>query len=433
MGVQASADMSGASVLRRSRSVWTVLTLTALAFLVSCGSLGLWLTSTLSSVTTPHSASLEARTGSQLSVLRSRAVAPELVTKETTLNEGDEVQTSSNGGAFLQLFDGSTIQTYFDTKLRIERLRTSKFFQNLKEASIVVNSGTVVVVTADLGGYSSAHYIIATDSGVVEPDVKSKVRLRVEGTSSGKSTTVFLDYGSARLLAHGKQIQLTPGTMASVDSDGTLSVPSPIEEELLRNGNFTEGPTSGAELVENGGLGTAGWLPIHAQPADTITEPGVTEVATETIGTSGPVLYAIKLKREGTGDKYALVGIRQEVNQPVEFLGEIELKATVKIIGQSLTAGGPQGNLYPLTIKVMYTDSEQKQHEWVQSFYYLGPDTAPPRTTRVSQGTWAQPHFTLKSIKGGIGTDMAVINAIEVYGFGRQFQSWATDLSIIAR
>lgn len=430
MSAQATVDLPAARLGKRARAVWVVIAAMALVFLFTCSSVTYWLATTLSGITTPHSATLEARTGSQLVVRRNHVLAPELVTKETTLNEGDAVQTSSNGGAFLQLFDGSTIQTYFDTGLRIERLRTTKFFQNIKEASVVVDTGTVVVVTADLGGYSSAKYLVATDTSVIEPDVRSKIRLRVEGPEGDQITSAFVDYGSAKLLSHGKQLQLFPGTMARVGADGTIVGPSPIEEELIRNGNFTESPTSGAELPENGGLGTAGWLPIRTQPSEPVSEPGVADIVTETLVTSEDV-RAIRFRREGSSDKFAQLGIRQEVNQPVEFLGEIELDVAVKVVDQSVTAGGPQENVFPLTIRVIYGDSELKQHEWKHSFYYIGPETAPANTSRVLQGTWGRHKFILKSSKAA--SDMAVINAIEVYGFGTQFQSWVTDVSIVAR
>lgn len=432
MSAQAMADPASAPLVRRARSVWKVLAITSLLFLISCGSLALWLGNTLGNITTPQSATLEARTGSQLVVRRNHIRTPELVTEETALSEGDEVETGSTGGAFLQLFDGSTIQTYFDTSLRMERLRVGKLFQNTKEASIVVNEGTVVLVTADLGSYSSARYLMVTEMSIIEPDVRSKVRLRVEGPQGGRRTSVFVDYGSAKVLSRGRQILVSPGAMARIGPDGIIEGPSAIEEELLRNGNFTESPTSGAELVENGGLGIAAWLPTHTQPAEPVEEPGIATVVSETVGTTGRI-YAAKLLREGTSDKYALVGIRQEVNQPVEFLSEIQLFVTVKVVNQSQLAGGPQGNIYPLTIKVLYTDAEQKGHEWVHSFYYLGPASAPAQTTKVLQGTWGQHLFSLKSANGGAGSDIAVINAIEVYGFGRQFQSWATNLSMMAR
>lgn len=431
MGAQARAGLPHAPVSGRERAVWSVLALTTLVFLLSCGSLTYWIIGTLGNITTPQVAKLEDRGSSPLSVYRNHILAPESVADETTLNEGDEVQTSQNGAAFITLFDGSTVQQYFDTRLRVERLRTGSLFQNQKEASIVVDSGTVLIVTADLGGFAQATYLLATSVGVVEVETKSKVRLRIDGSGPGLRASAFVDYGTARLLAHGKQLQLGPGTMATISEAEGISGPGPIEEELLRNGNFTEGPTSGAELAENGGLGTAAWLPLRGPGGQVVTDPGVTEIVSETVGATG-ILTATRITRDGAGSSYALVGIRQEMNQPVEFHNQIDLLVTAKIVRQTLPAGGPQGNLYPLTIKLIYTDSEQQSREWLHSFYYLGPESATANTTKVAQGTWKRLEFVLKA-PGGPGSDMTVINAIEVYGFGREFQSWVTDLSIIAR
>jgi hypothetical protein len=58
----------------------------------------------------------------------------------------------------------------------------------------------------------------------------------------------------------------------------------------------------------------------------------------------------------------------------------------------------------------------------------------------LSPGSWsptaqiaepAQDQFVLKSATTGL--DVAVINSIEVYGYGTQFQSWVTGLSMLAR
>src|SRR6266508_3232559 len=121
MSAQAHTGVAIARLSNRARAVWAVLALSAILFLLSCSLLTYWLASTLGNLTTPHSATLDVRTG-QLVVHRNHIVAPELITKQTTLNEGDDVQTGSSGAAFITLFDGSTVQTYSDTRLRIERL-----------------------------------------------------------------------------------------------------------------------------------------------------------------------------------------------------------------------------------------------------------------------------------------------------------------------
>jgi hypothetical protein len=41
--------------------------------------------------------------------------------------------------------------------------------------------------------------------------------------------------------------------------------------------------------------------------------------------------------------------------------------------------------------------------------------------------------FFLKSPELSTGKDIFVINSIEVYGYGPQFQSWITGISLVAR
>jgi hypothetical protein len=416
---------------QRARGVWVVLVLSTIAFFLLCGLGAVGLTGYLTSVTTPSRATLQLRHGPELTVLRERILVPEAIMGAAVLNEGDEVRTGSDTEAFITLFDGnSTIQTYFDTRLLVDRLRTRRYFQNNKEARILLYSGTAVFVTGAPAGYAAATYRIATEEAEINVEDSSKVRVRIEGPEQQRTTFVTLDYGSATvLLTRGEEIKLAPGTMARVPTNGQAEGPIAAEDELIHNGNFSEPPTRGADDVENGGLGTAAWTRLQDTPSDTPVDPGTVAMGTEQVGLAS--VNAAVMSRESTSERYARVGIRQEIDRPVDFVNVLELVATIKIIRQSEPVGGPQGDLYPLTIKVIYLDSEQEQHEWKQSFYYAttAPDLQDPR--KVPQGSWSTRKFTLKS--SDVGRDIAVINSIEIYGYGKQFQSWITGISMKAR
>jgi hypothetical protein len=155
---------------------------------------------------------------------------------------------------------------------------------------------------------------------------------------------------------------------------------------------------------------------------------------TETLGGLGTI-NAVQILKEGSSDRYAKVGIHQEIHRPAEFLDTIELFATVKVLRQPFTVGGPQGNLFPLTISVNYSDADGVQREWKQHFYYVNGAPDPNDVRQVPHGTWWSPRerFVLKSASAKIGQDVAVINYIEIYGYGRQFQSWITGVSMLAR
>src|SRR5207302_7655669 len=182
--------------------------------------------------------------------------------------EGDEAQTGPDSQAFIQLFDGSTVHTYFDTSLRIERLRTSQFFSSLKEANLFLSTGTLVLATAKLSGFSDATYTVATDDAVVNVKPDSTVRVEVDGAGDQQNVQVVVDIGSAIVQSHGRQVEVLPAGMALVKGNNPPEGPLPASQELVRNGNFTEPWTSGKEQTENGGLGVGAWLPINAQGAD---------------------------------------------------------------------------------------------------------------------------------------------------------------------
>ncbi|HEX9990320.1 MAG TPA: hypothetical protein VGE45_17810 [Chloroflexia bacterium] len=431
MSVSAQAGTISVRNSQRARGVWVVLVLSTIAFFILCGVGTVGLTGYLSSVTTPSRANLQLRHGPELTVLRDRILVPEAIKGEALLSEGDEVRTGSDTEAFITLFDGnSTIQTYFDTRLHIDKLRTRRYFQNNKEARILLYSGTAVFVTGATAGYGPATYRIATEQAEINVEDSSKVRVRIEGPEQQKITYVTLDYGSATvLLTGGEEIKLAPGTMARVPTNGQAEGPLAAEDELIHNGNFSEDPTRGADAVENGGLGTASWMRLQDTASEAPVDPGTVAVGTEQVGLAS--VNAAVMSRESNSERYARVGIMQEIDRPVDFVNVLELVATIKIIRQSEPVGGPQGDLYPLTIRVIYLDSEQEQHEWKQSFYYAttAPDLKDPR--KVPQGSWSTRKFTLKS--SDVGRDIAVIKSIEIYGYGKQFQSWITGISMKAR
>src|SRR5207248_8528739 len=171
--------------------------------------------------------------------------------------------------------------------------------------------------------------------------------------------------GYAALTAGGTSKDVKPRFMSSARLKAAPTDPLPDEQELIRNGDFTEPPTSQAEGVGAGGLDTAAWLPILERPADDTSGAGTVTVTTE---------YnkrVATIDREAQGQHYARLGLRQDIDASASYFRAIELSASIKIVAQTETepVGGPQGDVFPLTIKVRYTDSNGKPQEWNHSFY----------------------------------------------------------------
>jgi FecR protein len=449
----AHADVASVRVVQRARLVWAAMALSALAFVGLCLFLSYLAAGFLSSFTVAKTATVESTVeGVGLAVQHKGTTVSELVSASapTPVYEGDTVASPSNGRAFFRLFDESTINTSFNTQIVLDKLRVSQFFQNAEEISITVSKGTALVSTSDLNNYTSSQFTVSTSQAQIDLQPTSKVRFRVEGEGEEATTQVVVEAGGAVLFSRGKRIDLKSERMAWVTGGGEPQGPVEAEEDLIRDGDFRQGPTAENETISGGGLGIAAWLPIRDEGAPPVAQSSVT--ITEELGLSvARILY------DG-GEEYARVGMKQDINRSVEFLHTIELVATVKLVSQDEGVRGPRGEIFPLTIRVVYTDSLGKLHEWKRSFYYQGSDPDPSDVTKVKipPGTWKTTAqmleerlsrlpegpqdlqrlnkdqlFVLKSPTNGL--DVAFINAIEVFGYGTQFQSWLTAISLMAR
>jgi hypothetical protein len=437
MATHAQADQATAPLrsTQRSRQVWFVLVLSLVAFLLVCGAVGLGLSAILNGITTPESATIKPVGPSSLAVRRHNTTSPEYITGTTSLQEGDTVTTGAADQAFMSLFgDSGTVQMYFGSQIEVGQLRATRFFQNAKDISLLLHNGTISFATGDLGDYASASYVVSTDQAEIEAAPDSSLRVSRTLQQGVPVTEVAVNIGSAILRSHGKNIDLGPQQMAWVNASDAPQGPAQAQVDLVQNGSFEEPPTSPNETVQEGGLGTAAWLPLH-DDTGVATSPATVAITNEVN------LKAAVLTGYGSPDRYVKVGITQDINKPASFFTSIELSATIKIVNQTAPAGGPANDVYPLTIRVVYTDQAGKNHEWKRSFYIEGTNPGPsdPSAIKIAQGRWTttadatpnQSLFVLKSAQQP--TDIAVVNAIEVYGYGAEFQSWITNISLMAR
>ena len=419
MGVGAGAGVAGARSRDRERYVWIVLALSTLAFFALCGLAGNTVFAFLTSVTERQTARLELRKGAQLTLQRLGNSASEVVADTAVLDEGDRTTTGPDSEGYIDLFEGDiTVYTYFSTTVTVDRLRSSRFFQNLREMRLFLNQGTVVVATGAPSEYTDEDYVVATEDGDVI--IPSQSRIRVYKDVRGDGTTVVVEQGSAALFSKGSRLDLGAGRMVTIDAGGGFSAVSSAFEDLISNGNFIDPWTREADRVENGGLDIAAWTTIREPQggADTRLNPIV--VITEVVGSS--VNYLVDLKRQGPTEQYGRLGIRQEINRPVDYLQRIELTAVIRVVQQPGIIGGPVGNVYPLTIQVNYTDAQGRSDSpWVHHFYY-GQDAdvedESQDVTRVEQNRWTTVTFTLKPNAGQPGLEPDIINSIEIYGYG---------------
>lgn len=448
MSVRAGAGVATARRVDRARYVWLVLVLSTLAFFTLCGLLGMAVLGFLSGVTEPQRGTLELRKGTQLTVQRLGTNPSVVVEQKAALNEGDRTTTGPDSEAYLDLFDGDiTVRTYFSTTITLDTLRTSRFFQNRREMRLTLNTGTVVVATGSPSDYSDENYVVATEDGDVL--IPSQSRVRVHKNAVDLGTTVVVEEGTATVFSRGSRMDLGANRMVTALAEGGFSSVTTAFEELIRNGNFIDPWTGGAERKEEGGLGIAAWMPIRETAS--ALEPGLNriEVITETIGSG--TNYLVDFRREGTTDQYGRLGIRQEINRPVDYLHTIELSARIRVVQQPEVIGGSVGDVYPLTIRVNYTDAQGRVGHWVRSFYYgqeVPGENEATGVERVEQNLWTavpkttgeaeevqrqQMIYTLKPNPEQPGNEPDIITSIEIFGYGPEFNSSINSISLTGR
>jgi hypothetical protein len=465
----AGATTQAGLYAKRARGIWLVLALSTSLFCVICAFAGTSAYGFLNSLTRPQHARVQLVRGTQLSVIRSPRLESEIVSRETSVNEADQIITGRDTEANVDLFGGSTVLLSFDTRVKLSGMHTSRFFGNRSEISLYIEAGTALLSTAGEDPNSSTNYGVTTGQAVVQVEPNSTVRVYTGGSGSGQTTIAAVIVGSATVTSGGGQVQLRPGTQTTVATDNAPGGPEPEVQELVRNGDFVQPATSRAEGPEIG-LDTAAWQPVIERSGDETTGVGTVRIITETVGSQS--IHTARIKRESgtpidgkpgrTEVIYGKVGLRQEINASVSYFHLIELNATVKVVAQTEPVAGPQEDVYPLTIRVLYTDSNNKQQVWWHSFYYCpsGPGVCKhENATDVPLGQYFTPDSPLvvKRIGGvpasntdeptpatdtgratptplpDVGPGIAVINAIEIYGIGSSFQSWITHISLTAR
>jgi hypothetical protein len=445
----AATNTPSMRIAERSRQVWLVLTVCLFTFLGVCALSSYGLIGFLGNVAVAKGASVEAPQDASWAVLRHGEREAVRVSGRQTIEEGDTVIADKDGKGIIRLFDESVITIFGSAQIRLDTLRTNEFFGRAQEVHLTLERGTVRVARG-ARQQPSSQYVVATDLTEVEIEPEARVRFTIE-EGDNRLTQVVVESGRATVRSLGEKIELGPKQMAWVSRTEAPQGPLVAEKDLVKNGNFVEGPTSTQEELEEGGLGVAGWQPIRDQGAPPVPAGSVT--ITDELG-----LRAARIFYQGGENQFPRVGIVQEINEPTEFYNTIELTATVKLVEQEQAVRGPGGDLYPLIVKIVYTDSEGVQHEWRRSFYIVGDDEDLTDVSRVKLpvGKWESTGeirqirqasaeadgktevvqlnaelFMLKS--AGSNPDVAAIRTIELYGSGIGFQSWVTGISLLAR
>jgi hypothetical protein len=99
---------------------------------------------------------------------------------------------------------------------------------------------------------------------------------------------------------------------------------------------------------------------------------------------------AVRFLRTGGEYNHCETIIEQALNRDLpDPLTTLKLRATIKLVNQSLSGGGYLSSEYPLMIRIRYRDVYQSETEWVRGFYYQNRDNNPTMYGQeIAQNQW---------------------------------------------
>jgi hypothetical protein len=383
------------------------------------------------SIVPQTAATVELAHGTKLEVQHAGQKAWNLVSKATELSEGDSVRTGQDTDALLTLFDQSTVQLYYSSTVTLKRIRSSQFLNQFKEMRLVQSSGSIKVAAAALGPYNTMELQVTNPDGKVTVGVpENSVAVITLDTPAVDNAymTVATRTGTSWVRTTGPRRIIPIGEMCRVQPDYTVTDPGQEEIELVDNSEFVKpADNPNTEIA-------AGWRLSPLNPAE---EQITATRSTETF--FGKTVYTANFLRAAQSTELATVRIRQDMDIPVNFYQQLQVKAAVKLVEPPYIGPG----LYPLTLRVTYEDLDGVTRLWERNFY-AGPLPYQPEggTIELDAGTWKELPQELPPDGGDAAASWdlmtqspapARIKAVEVIVTGYSFNASVSGISLTAR
>ena len=420
-----------ARALARSpeRTAWTVLLGAFATFVLLLGTLligGRWwlLNSTLD-----QSVHMIVGDSDTVFVTRPGRSAPEV--NLTDIPVGSEIRTEPNSQASLTFVsaDGKqvlgTIRVFGGSVLVLQAANSPRYATSILPHYIrLVITGGRVRATVGVEVTRPVQMEIDSEPGATTlvDNPGSNATVQVDTTT----TTVTVRDGTATVSAAGKSVVLVKDKRIEVVPNSPPSDPLPAEQNLVRNGDFTQQPI------------TDTWQLDTRPPADPNEEVGTAALITD----NGRRIVHIGR----TGNNWGHVGQTQLINRDVTGLTSLRLSMDIQIDKQTVSNCGQYGTECPLMIKITYVDVGGGAHEWLQGFYYFSDTSSgagstvcvtcyPVQYKHISWpfGEWKNytPDDLLQIFATG-GTQPATITSISIYGEGHSFDSQFADVQLLA-
>jgi hypothetical protein len=406
-------------VIKRNpeRVAWTVI-LAAFAIFCTCAvSLPLGVRWYLTTATTTREAKVTCLEGTAVIEDPLRGTASPLVKNETiSVPEGTIVSVDETAQAVLTFFDQSLVRLFPGTTVSLERMRAPRFSVGSLPAqiSLSVRGGRLYANTV-LRGSSAVEFrvnslqartLLAEDGGYSLEVTNERTEVIVQRGTAAVTTA------STAVPVDAAQVTLTSRQRTVVEIGKAPLAPLKAERDLLLNGDFTSSLDTG-------------WTAFNDQGGD----GGDIDGQVSLVEDEGR--RAVRFVRTNGEFNHCETIIEQELNRDLpDPITVLKVRATVKLVNQSLSGGGYLSSEYPLMIRISYRDMYGSEAEWVHGFYYQNLNNNPTQDGQeIPQGEWY--FYESENLLNVLRISPRRIVRLRVYASGWSYESLVSEISLV--
>jgi len=341
---------------------------------------------------------------------------PVLKGETISVPEGTVVSVDETAQTVITFFDQSLVRLFPRSSVALQRMRAPRFSVSPRPAEITIYArGGRLWANTVLRGSSpvsftveslQTHTLLAEDGGYT---------LEV----SNERTEVIVQRGTAEVTAISPAVPTDEATVTLGSRQRTVVeigkpplAPLKAERDLVTNGDFRAPLDTGWEVFNDQG-GDGG----------------------EIDGTVSLVLdegrRAVRFYRTGGENNHCETIIKQDINRDLpDPLTTLKVRATIKLVNQSLSGGGYLSSEYPLMIRIKYRDVYLSETEWTHGFYYQNLSNNPTMNGQeIPQGKWY--FYESENLLDVLPITPRRIVWLRVYASGWSYESLVSEISLI--
>ena len=341
---------------------------------------------------------------------------PVLKGETISVPEGTVVSVDESAQAVIIFFNQSLVRLFPQTSVALEQMRAPRF-------SVSPRSGHITLQAR--GGRLWANTVLR-ESSPVEFEVRTlqaDTLLSEDGAYtlevSNEKAEVIVQRGTADVTATSlvstteeAQVILTARQRTIVETGKAPLAPLKAERDLVVNGDFTA-PLS------------TGWVDLNEQGADGGEVDGMVSLV------QNEGRRAVRFYRAGGVFDHCETIVEQQINRDLpDPLRTFKVRATIKLVSQSLSGGGYLSSEYPLMIRIRYRDMYLSENEWVHGFYYQNLNNNPTMNGQeIPQDKWY--FYESENLSDVLPITPRRILWLRVYASGWSYESLVSSVSLI--